>query len=135
MSDIEKVDKYLEEAGMFFLATADGDQPKCRPLGLHILHDDKIYFGIGDFKEVYHQMQANPKVEISASKGEDILRYYGVAKFEDNPEVLDICWKILVDLKPLYDENGWNMKLFYIDDATAEFRNMLSVEETYNFKY
>lgn len=135
MSDIEKVDKYLEEAKMFFLATADGDQPKCRPLGLHILYDDKIYFGIGDFKEVYNQMQSNPKVEIVASKGEDILRYYGVAKFEDNPEVLDICWKILVDLKPLYDENGWNMKLFYIDDATAEFRNMLSVEESYNFKY
>lgn len=135
MSDIEKVDKYLEEAGMFFLATVDGDQPKCRPLGLHILHDDKIYFGIGDFKEVYKQMEVNPKIEIVASKGEDILRYYGVAKFEDNQEVLNICWDVLGDLKALYDENGWNMKLFYVDDATAEFRNMFSVEESYNFKY
>lgn len=135
MSDIEKVDKYLEEAGMFFLATVDVDQPKCRPLGLHILHDDKIYFGVGDFKEVYHQMEANPKVEIVATKGENILRYYGVAKFEDNPEVLEKTWEILGELKALYDENGWKMKLFYIDDATAEFRNMFSVDESYNFKY
>ncbi len=135
MSDIEKVDKYLADAGMFFLATVDGSQPKCRPLGLHILHDNRIYFGIGDFKQVYEQMQANPKIEIVASTGEDILRYYGVAKFEDNPEVLDKAWEMLGDLKALYDENGWNMKLFYVDDATAEFRNMFSVDESYNFKY
>lgn len=135
MSDIEKVDKYLEEAGMFFLATVDGNQPKCRPLGLHILHDDKIYFGVGDFKEVYNQMQSNPKIEIVATRGEDILRYYGEAKFEDNQEVLDKAWEVLEDLKAVYDENGWNMKMFYIDDATAEFRNMFSVEESCKFKY
>ena len=135
MSDIEKVSEYLKEAGMFFLGTVDGDKPKVRPLGLQILHDDKIYFGVGDFKEVYKQMQENPNVEISASKGQDILRYYGVAKFDNNPEVMEKVWVVLADLKPLYDENGWNMELFYIDDATAEFRNMFSVEESYNFKY
>lgn len=135
MSNIEKVDEYLTEAGMFFLATTDGDQPKCRPLGLHILYDDKIYFGIGDFKEVYSQIQTNPKIEIVATRGEDILRYYGVAKFDDNQEVIDKAWEVLGDLKALYDENGWNMKVFYVDEATAEFRNMFAVEEAYNFKY
>lgn len=135
MSDIEKVSKYLSEAKVFFLATVDGDKPKARPLGLQILHDDKIYFGVGDFKEVYRQMQENPNVEIVATRGEDILRYYGVAKFDDNQEVLDIAWEMLSDLKQLYESNGWNMKLFYIDEATAEFRNMISVDESYTFKY
>ena len=135
MSDIEKVSEYLAEAGMFFLATTDGDQPKARPLGLQVLHDGKIYFGIGDFKDVYKQLQANPKLEIVASKGQDILRYYGVAKFDNNPEVMEKVWTLLKDLKPLYDENNWNMELFYVDDATAEFRNMFSVEESFNFKY
>ncbi|MBO7719903.1 MAG: pyridoxamine 5'-phosphate oxidase family protein [Methanosphaera sp.] len=135
MSDIEKVSKYLSEAKVFFLATVDDDKPKARPLGLQILHDDKIYFGVGDFKEVYRQMQENPNVEIVATRGEDILRYYGVAKFDDNQEVLDIAWEMLSDLKQLYESNGWNMKLFYIDEATAEFRNMISVDESYTFKY
>lgn len=135
MSDIEKVSEYLAEAGMFFLATTDGDQPKVRPLGLQILHDDKIYFGVGDFKEVYKQLQANPKLEIVATKGQDILRYYGVAKFDNNPEVMEKAWAMLKDLKEVYDENNWKMELFYVDDATAEFRNMFSVEESYNFKY
>ncbi len=135
MSDIEKVDRYLGEAGLFFLATVDGDQPKCRPLGLHILQDEKIYFAIGTFKEVYKQMQANPKVEIVASRGNDLLRYYGVAKFEDNQDVVDKAFAVLPDLKAQYEENGWEMGVFYIDDATVEFRNMFTVDETYNFKY
>lgn len=135
MSDIEKVSNYLTDAKVFFLATVDGDKPKARPLGLQILHDDRIYFGVGDFKEVYRQMRENPNVEIVATRGEDILRYYGVAKFDDNEEVLNIAWEMLGELKGLYDSNGWNMKLFYIDEATAEFRNMFSVEESYNFKY
>lgn len=135
MSDIEKVSDYLSQAKVFFLATVEGDKPKARPLGLHILHEDKIYFGVGDFKQVYRQMQENPNVEIVATTGEDILRYYGVAKFEDNKQVLEIAWKLLGELKELYDSNGWNMKLFYIDEATAEFRNMLSVDESYTFKY
>lgn len=135
MSDIEKVDEFLNKAGVFYLATTDDDQPKVRPLGLHILHDDKIYFGVGDFKEVYKQLKANPKVEIVANTESDILRYYGVVKFDNNPEVMEIAWAALKDLKPLYDENGWNMELFYIDDATAEFRDMFKVNESINFKY
>jgi len=135
MSDIEKVDNYLTDAKMFFLATTDGDQPKCRPLGLHILHDDKIYFGVGDFKDVYSQIRANPKVEIVATRGEDILRYYGVVCLDDNPDVMAKAWNLLGDLKSVYDENGWNMKLFYLDEATAELRDMFSVVESFKFKY
>ena len=66
MSDIQKVDEFITEAGVFFLASVDGDQAKCRPLGFHMLIDDKIYFGVGTFKEVWKQMQENPKIEIVA---------------------------------------------------------------------
>jgi uncharacterized pyridoxamine 5'-phosphate oxidase family protein len=135
MSDIEKVSEYLSNVDMFYFATVDGNKPKCRPLGFQILHEDKIYFGVGDFKEVYKQIKANPNVEIVASNGESILRYYGEAKFDNNSEVLEKTWALLKDLKSVYDENGWNMQLFYIDNATAEFRNMFSVDESYSFKY
>ena len=37
MSDIQKVDEFITEAGVFFLASVDGDQAKCRPLGFHML--------------------------------------------------------------------------------------------------
>ena len=39
------------------------------------------------------------------------------------------------DIAELYKANGWEMGIFYIDNATAEIRNIMEVEETYKFKY
>ena len=69
MSDIEKIDELLTKAEVFYLSTVDGDKPKVRPLGFHLLDDGKIYFGVGTFKDVYKQMEANPNVEIAAWDG------------------------------------------------------------------
>ena len=79
MTNIEKVNEILTKAEVFYLATVNGDKPKVRPLGFHLLFEDKIYFGVGTFKEVYKQMEANPNVEIAAWDGEHFLRYYGTA--------------------------------------------------------
>ena len=65
---MSKLNEFLTEAGVFFLATEDGNQPKLRPLGAHLEMDGKVLFGVGDFKEVYKQMTANPLVEIAACK-------------------------------------------------------------------
>lgn len=137
MSDIEKVDNFIAEAGVFFLASVDGDQPKCRPLGFHMLIEDKIYFGVGTFKEVWKQMQENPKIEIVALSPEKdkFLRYYGTATADDNPELVEKTFEIMPEIGAAYKENGWEMGIFYLDDATAEFRNIFAVEETLKFKY
>ena len=130
MSDIQKVNEFITEAGVFFLASVDGDQAKCRPLGFHMLVDDKIYFGVGTFKEVW-------KLEIVALNPEKdkFLRYYGVATADDNPELVEKTFELMPEIGEVYKENGWEMGIFYIDDATAEFRNLFAVEETYKFKY
>ena len=80
---MSKINDFLCEAGVFFLATVDGDRPRVRPLGAHMEMDGKVIFGIGDFKEVYKQMLANPKVEIVACKQDGHwMRYSGTAVFE-----------------------------------------------------
>ena len=57
---MSKVFDFIKEAGIFYLATVDGDQPKVRPLGAVIEADDKVIFGVGTFKDVYKQLTANP---------------------------------------------------------------------------
>ena len=80
---MSKVKDFLAETGIFFLATVDGDQPKLRPLGAFLEEDGKLIFGVGDFKNVYRQMLANPLVEIAACKKDGHwLRYTGRAVFE-----------------------------------------------------
>ena len=84
---MSKINDFLKEAGVFFLATCDGDQPKLRPLGAHFDMDGKVMFGIGDFKDVYKQLCANPKTEIVAAKPDGHwLRYTGRVVFETDPK-------------------------------------------------
>lgn len=135
MSDIAKIDDILTKAEEFYLATVDGDRPKVRPLGFHLLYEDKIYFGVGTFKEVYKQMQANPNVEIAAWDGEHFLRYYGTADLSKNDEVVEKAFKLMPEIAEAYKANGWEMGVFFLNDATAEIRNMFAVEETYKFEY
>ena len=135
MSDIEKVDELLTKAEVFYLSTVDGNKPKVRPLGFHLLKEDKIYFGVGTFKTVYKQMEENPNVEIAAWDGEHFLRYYGVANLDKQEEIAKEALSLMPDVAELYNANGWEMGIFYLDNATAEIRNMMEVEETYEFNY
>lgn len=135
MSDIAKIDEFLTKAQVFYLATVNGDKPKVRPLGFHLLYEDKIYFGVGTFKEVYKQLETNQNVEIATWDGEHFLRYYGVANLEKNDAVVEKAFEMMPEIKEAYEANGWEMGVFYLDDATAEIRNMMTVEKTYKFKY
>ena len=118
---MSKVNDFLTEAGTFFLATADGDQPKLRPLGLHFELDDKVLFGIGDYKNVYKQLVANPKTEIVACKPDGHwLRYTGKAVFETDEKYAAAALEVMPQLKDIYNETtGFKMKVFHLEDATA----------------
>ncbi|MCQ2970387.1 Uncharacterized protein, pyridoxamine 5'-phosphate oxidase (PNPOx-like) family [Methanobrevibacter gottschalkii] len=135
MSNIEKVDEILSKAEVFYLATVYGEKPKVRPLGFHLLIDGKIYFGVGTFKEVYKQIESNQNVEIAAWDGEHFLRYYGVADLTKNDAIVEKAFELMPEIAEMYEANGWEMGVFYLNDATAEIRNMMNVEETYEFKY
>ena len=132
---IQKVDEILSKAQVFYLATADGDKPKVRPLGFHLLFEDKIYFGVGTFKAVYKQLEENPNVEIAAWDEEHFLRYYGVADLTKNDAVVEKAFELMPEIAEAYKSNGWEIGVFFLNDATAEIRNMFTVEESYEFKY
>ena len=135
MSDIQKIDDILSKAEVFYLATVDGDKPKVRPLGFHLLFEDKIYFGVGTHKDVYKQMEANPKVEIAAWDGEHFLRYYGTADLTNNEAVIEKAFELMPEIAEAYKANNWEMGVFFLNDATGEIRNMFAIEESYEFKY
>ena len=118
---MSKVNDFLTEAGVFYLATVDGDQPKVRPLGAHFEMDGKVLFGVGDFKEVYRQLRANPKVEIVACKKDNHwLRYTGKAVFETDPKYEQAALDAMPHLRGIYnEETGHKMMMFHIEDATA----------------
>ena len=118
---MSKVNDFLTEAGVFFLATVDGDQPRVRPLGAHLEMDGKVLFGVGDFKEVYRQLVANPKVEIVACKPDGHwMRYTGKAVFETDPRYAEANLEAMPNLRDIYNEKtGHKLMMFHLEDATA----------------
>ena len=88
VTNIEKVNQFLDEAKTFCFLTTDGDQPKGRPFGFHLLDGGKLYFGCGTFKNVFSQLTKNPKVEVLAVAGDEFLRYDGEVKIVKDEELL-----------------------------------------------
>ena len=118
---MSKINDFLNEAGVFYLATVDGDKPKLRPLGAHMEMDDKVIFGVGDFKDVYKQMIANPNVEIVACKQDGHwMRYTGTAVFEADSKYADAMLDGAPHLRSIYNEQTGNrMMCFHLENATA----------------
>ena len=115
------INDFLTEAGVFYLSTVNGVQPKCRPLGMHLEIDDKILFGVGDFKDVYRQINRNSRVEIVAYKPDGHwLRYSGRAVFESDDKYSKQALESSPQLKEIYnDETGYQLKMFHLEKAKA----------------
>ena len=132
MTNLEKVNEFLDKAHIFYFLTTDGDQPRGRPFGLRILDGDRLYFGCGTFKNVFKQLCANPKVEVLALAGGEFMRYDGIARVVKDPAVLDMVRKARPEIMEMYDKNGWEMGVFYLENAHAEIRDMMNLKEEFD---
>ena len=65
---MEEVRNFLKEAGAYFLATMDGDQPRVRPFGTAEIFEGHLYIETAKKKDVFKQIEKNNKVEICALK-------------------------------------------------------------------
>ncbi len=63
---MKRVYDFLKKAGVYYLATVEGDQPRVRPFGTVNEFDGKLYIQTGKVKPVSLQLAANPKAEICA---------------------------------------------------------------------
>lgn len=133
MSAIEKVYQFLDEAGLYYLATVDGDQPRVRPFGTILLMNDRLYIQTGKIKDVSKQISANPKVEICAFKDGTWLRVAGELVNDDDHDVKVAMLDKMPDLKAMYSADDDNMQMLYFKDAVATFSSFTAAPETVEF--
>ncbi|MCL2390561.1 MAG: pyridoxamine 5'-phosphate oxidase family protein [Endomicrobia bacterium] len=56
--------KILNENPVFYLATSENGQPRVRGMLLYKADDRGIIFHVGTYKDLYKQLQNNPKAEL-----------------------------------------------------------------------
>ncbi len=130
---MERVEKFLKEAGTYYLATVEGDQPRVRPFGTVNVFEGKLYIQTGKVKNVSKQIHANPKVEICACKGPEWLRVSGTLVEDDRVEARQSMLDAYPSLQAMYSADDGNTEVFYIKDATAVFSSFTAAPETVTF--
>ena len=132
MSNAAKVSEFLDKAKVFYFLTTDGDQPKGRPFGFRVVYEDKLFFGCGTFKNVFKQLVASPKVEVLAMAEGKFMRYDGEAVVVKDEGLLAAVREASPRIMEMYDKNGWEMGLFYLEDGHAEIRGMMELKEEFD---
>ena len=130
---MERVVNYLKEAGIYYLATIDGDQARVRPFGTAHIFEDKLYIQTGKVKDVSKQIHANPKVEICACKGGDWLRVAGTLVEDPRIEAKKSMLDAYPELQQMYAADDGNTEVFYFKNATATFSSFTKEPEVIKF--
>ena len=130
---MKRVADYLKEAGIYYLATLDGDQARVRPFGTVNIFEDKLYIQTGKSKDVSKQIHNNPKVEICACTGTDWVRVSGILVEDERREAKQAMLDAYPSLQGMYSADDGNTEVFYFKDATAVFSSFTKAPETIRF--
>jgi uncharacterized pyridoxamine 5'-phosphate oxidase family protein len=119
---MEEVIQFLRDHKVFYLATSQGDQPRVRPMGFVMDYEGKLSFCTNNKKEMFKQMKANPKVEISAAAPDGkTLRITGVVGFNPSMDAKVKALEIMPELKSMYAPGDGVFEVFHIEKGAAVF--------------
>lgn len=130
---MEKVCEFLKAAGVYYLATVEGDQPRVRPFGTANIFDGKLYIQTGKSKPVSKQLKVNPKAEICAFKDGVWLRISCELINDDRVEAKKAMLDAYPNLRDRYDEQDENTQVLYMKNAIVTFASFAGEPETYTF--
>ena len=118
---MQTVHDFLKKTGTYYLATIDGDQPRVRPFGTINLFEGRLYIQTGKKKDVVKQINANPKVELSAFDGATWIRVAATLVEDNRKEAQESLLAAYPMLQGMYAVNDGNNVVYYLKDAVATF--------------
>ena len=130
---MERVCQFLKEAGVYYLATVEGDQPRVRPFGTAHIFEGKLYIQTGKVKSTSKQLAVNPKAEICAFKDGKWIRIAGELIEDDRVEARKSMLDAYSNLRGMYDENDGNTQVLYFRNAVATISSFTEPEEVIKF--
>ena len=133
-SNVSRAYEFVKQAGVYFIATEEGSQARVRPFSSWELYEGKIYILTGKKKDVYKQIEANPKVEICAQKDGRWIRIACELVLEDRIEPKTF----FLDNNPSsrkmgYDEHDENTAIMYLKKAQVKMCRFGSEPEVFEF--
>ena len=116
---IQKTYQFIKDAGHYFIATADKDQPRVRPFGTIHIFEGKLYIQTGRKKNVAKQLLANGKVELCTMKGDEWIRVSGELVDDKRVEAKASMLDEYQSLKSMYSAEDENTMVLYFKPGTV----------------
>ena len=133
MAAIDEVCEFLKKCGTYYLATADGDQPRVRPFGTAHIYEGKLYIQTGKSKDVSKQLEANPKFEICGFRKGEWVRVSGTLVGDDSDEAVASMLEAYPSLKRMYAVGDGNTIVYGIEGGEATFSSFTAEPRTVQF--
>ena len=130
---MNKVNDFLKQAGTYYLATVDGDQPRVRPFGTVNIFEGKLYIQTGLKKDVAKQIAANQKVELCAFKDGSWIRVAGELVLDERIEAQKAMLDAYPELGGMYQPGDGNTAVYYFKDAVATISSFTAAPEIIRF--
>lgn len=130
---MKKVFEFLKQAGVFYIATVEGSQPRVRPFGAIALFEDKIYIQTGKIKDVSKQIAANSRIEISAMSGDKWIRVTAELVDDDRIDPKHYMLEQYPELKGMYSAEDSNTQVLYLKNAKATIYSFTAEPVTCEF--
>lgn len=131
---MNEVLKFLQDSGVFYLATAENGQPRVRPFGAVGAFEGRIYICTGNGKAVYRQMIENPKVEISSMTPDGKwIRIEAEAVRDDRFEARRAMLEANPNLRGMYNENDGVFEVLYLRNGKATVSSFTEAPVSCNF--
>ena len=130
---MNEVYEFLKKCGVYYIATAEGDQPRVRPFGTVDVFEGGLYIQTGLKKPVAQQMLKNPKVELCAFAEGRWIRVTAKAVLDENIEAQKHMLEGYPELKAMYAPGDGNTAVFRLESGTAQICSFTAPVETYEF--
>lgn len=129
---METTYQFIKEAGTYYIASLDGDQPRVRPFGTIHIFEDRLYIQTGRRKDCYLQFK-DRKVELCCVNGGRWLRLAGTLVEDARVEAEQSMLDAYPSLAHMYAAGDGNTCVLYFKDATATFYSFTAAPEAHSF--
>ncbi|MDO4460803.1 MAG: pyridoxamine 5'-phosphate oxidase family protein [Clostridia bacterium] len=117
---MQRINDFLKNAGVYYLATVEGDQPRVRPFGTINIFEGKLYIQTGKIKPCAHQMKENPKIEICAFTKGEWIRIAAEAILDERIEAQESMLAAYPNLADRYQPGDGNNEVYYLRNVKAK---------------
>lgn len=133
---LSMIERYLCEVPAWYLATSVEGQAHVRPFSFAVIEDDRLWFCTARGKDVYDELQENPRFELSAWRpGNPWVIVRGSAVFaEPSAATRQAGFEHMVALGEAHESaNDGLLVFFYVADGFAKICDITGYEESFAF--